>query len=111
MNGAKPGPRTEQRPLTNNDPFKNLDVTDDPMADLDRATQQLALRTDERRYGKRMVIIEGFDDTTDVEALASELKSMLGTGGTVKDGRIEIQGDHEARIRELLEERGYRIMD
>lgn len=109
MNGAGPGQRTDQRPLTINDPFENLDVPDDPLADLDRATQQLSLRTDERRYGKQMVIIEGFDDTTDVDSLASELKSALGTGGTVKDGRIEIQGDHEARIRELHEERGYRV--
>lgn len=107
--GAGPGLRTDHRPLTNHDPFENLDVPDDPLADLDRATQQLTLRTDERRYGKQMVIVEGFDATTDVGALASELKSALGTGGTVKDGRIEIQGDHEARIRDLLAERGYRM--
>lgn len=107
--GAGPGPRTDQRALTNDDPFENLDVPDDPLADLDRATEQLTLRTEERRYGKQMVVIDGFDDTAELAALASELKSALGTGGTVKDGRIEIQGDHQARIRELLEERGYQV--
>lgn len=95
--------------VAGNDPFKDLDFLDDPLADLDRATQQLAVRTDERRYGKQMVVIEGFDGSEDLESLASELKSALGTGGTVKEGHIEIQGDHEDRIRDLLAERGYQL--
>lgn len=95
--------------MTADEPFDDLDIPEDPMADLDRATQELILHTDERRYGKQMVVIEEFDDTTDVEALASELKSTLGTGGTVKNDRIELQGDHEARVRDLLEERGYQV--
>ncbi|WP_276270707.1 translation initiation factor [Haloarcula litorea] len=90
------------------DPFDDLGVPDDPTADLDRATQELTVRTDERRYGKQMVLIEGFDDEAGLADLASELKSALGTGGTVKDGRIELQGDHADRVRDLLEERGYR---
>lgn len=93
--------------MSDNDPFENLDVPDDPTADLDRATQRLSVSTDERRYGKQMVLVEGFDGDTDVESLASDLKSSLGTGGTVKDGRIELQGDHADRVRELLAERGF----
>ncbi|MBX0322267.1 translation initiation factor [Halomicroarcula sp. F13] len=93
--------------MSDNDPFENLDVPDDPTADLDRATQRLSVRTDERRYGKQMVLVEGFDGDTDVESLASDLKSSLGTGGTVKEGRIELQGDHADRVRELLAESGF----
>lgn len=96
--------------MPTDDPFDDLDVPEDPTADLDRATQQLTLRTEERRYGKQMVIIDGFDATTDVDALASDLKSALGTGGTVKNGRIELQGDHEAQARSLLNERGYQVI-
>ena len=95
--------------MTDDDPFEGLDLPDDPLADLDRATQELTIRTDERRYGKQMVIIDGFDADTDVGSLASELKSALGTGGTVKEGHIELQGDHAERVRELLVERGYTI--
>ncbi|WP_330632156.1 SUI1 family translation initiation factor [Halocatena halophila] len=91
------------------DPFDDLDVPDDPLADLDRATQQLTLRTERRRYDKPVVIIEGFEGNTDLEDLASELKSALGTGGTVTDGTIELQGDHKARVKTLLEERGFQI--
>jgi translation initiation factor 1 len=94
--------------VSNDDPFEDIDV-DDPLADLDRASQELSVRTDERRYGKKMVLISGFEGETDLTSLASELKSTLGTGGTVKEGRIELQGDHEERVRGLLEERGFEV--
>lgn len=78
--------------------------------DLARADQRVTVRTDERRYGKAMTIVEGVDDSTiDIDDLASELKSQLATGGTVSEGRIELQGDHRDRIPELLEERGFDV--
>lgn len=95
--------------MSEDDPFEGLDVPDDPTADLDRATQQLTVRTEKRRYDKPVTIVEGFEGSTDVSSLASQLKSSVGAGGTVKDGAIEIQGDHRDRVRELLEERGFRV--
>ena len=41
--------------------------------------------------------------------LATKLKDRCGTGGTVKDGRIEIQGDQRDRLTAILEELGYRV--
>ena len=41
--------------------------------------------------------------------LAAKLKQRLGTGGTVKEGRIEIQGDHRDRIVQELEALGYQV--
>ena len=41
--------------------------------------------------------------------LAAKLKQRLGTGGTTKEGRIEIQGDHRDRIVAELEGLGYRV--
>lgn len=41
--------------------------------------------------------------------LAAKLRQRLGTGGTLKDGRIEIQGDHRDRIVAELEAMGYRV--
>ena len=46
----------------------------------------------------------------DLEALASGLKTALGTGGTAKVGRIELQGDHPERVRELLASRRYDVV-
>ncbi|ADQ66429.1 translation initiation factor 1 (eif-1/sui1) [Halogeometricum borinquense DSM 11551] len=97
--------------MSEDDPFEDLDIPDDPMTDLDRATEELTTRTEQRRYGKHVVIIEGFQTDTDLDDLGSDLKSALGTGGTVKDDHIEIQGDHESRVRELLRERGYTVED
>jgi predicted translation initiation factor SUI1 len=45
----------------------------------------------------------------DLPALAAELKSACGTGGTVKDGRIEIQGDQRDRVTAELEKRGFKV--
>jgi predicted translation initiation factor SUI1 len=47
-------------------------------------------------------------DETSLAEFATKLKTRLGTGGTVKDGRIEVQGDHRDRIVEELEGLGYR---
>jgi predicted translation initiation factor SUI1 len=47
-------------------------------------------------------------DENGLTELATKLKTRLGTGGTVKDGRIEIQGDHRDRIVAELEGIGYR---
>jgi translation initiation factor 1 len=48
-------------------------------------------------------------DEKGLTELATKLKARLGTGGTVKDGRIEIQGDHRDRIVEELEDVGFRV--
>ena len=78
--------------------------------DLARADQRVSVRVDERRYGKAMTIVEGIDDSTvDIGDLASELTSQLATGGTVSEGRIELQGDHRDRVPGLLEDRGFEV--
>jgi translation initiation factor 1 len=61
------------------------------------------------RNGKGVTIISDLPlDEKGLTELATRLKTRLGTGGTVKDGRIEIQGDHRNRIVQELEVLGYR---
>ncbi len=72
--------------------------------------QSIRIRVDERRYGKQMTIVEGFDTSrVDIDELASELKSALACGGTVDDDSIELQGEHSERVRKELEKRGFSI--
>lgn len=61
------------------------------------------------RRGKGVTIVSDLPlNEADLSELATKLKNLLGTGGTVKDGRIEIQGDHRDRIVAELEALGYR---
>lgn len=63
-----------------------------------------------QRAGKSVTLIEGFKESMeDIEALAKLLKSKCATGGTIKDRKIEIQGDHRVKIESLLGQMGYKI--
>ncbi len=62
------------------------------------------------RGGKTVTSVSGIELASDgLRDLAKELKQHCGTGGSVKDGVIEIQGDHRATIVSALEERGYDV--
>uniref|UniRef100_UPI00403F8CA0 stress response translation initiation inhibitor YciH n=1 Tax=Haladaptatus sp. DJG-WS-42 TaxID=3120516 RepID=UPI00403F8CA0 len=79
--------------------------------DLARSEQKLRIRTESRRYGKPVTIIEGFDAAINLKELASTLKKKLGTGGTVEDGTIELQGNHRDRLPALLAAEGFTVLD
>jgi translation initiation factor 1 len=62
------------------------------------------------RRGKGVTVVSELPLTLDqIDALATTLKTRCGTGGTAKDGRIEIQGDHRDRITAELEKLGYKV--
>lgn len=61
------------------------------------------------RRGKGVTVISEVPlDEAALKELAAVLKQKCGTGGTVKDGRIEIQGDHRDRLIAELEKLGYK---
>ncbi len=63
---------------------------------------------EKRSYGKVVTVVDGLDDgSRNLEGLASELKKSFGCGGTVKDGHIELQGDHRERAEKALVERKF----
>ncbi len=62
------------------------------------------------RKGKGVCVIKGVPlSVEDLKALGKRLKTHCGTGGTVKDGVIEIQGDHRDTLIELLKKEGWTV--
>jgi len=61
------------------------------------------------RKGKTVTVISGFQSKLEtLQELVKQLKTQCGTGGTVKDNEIEIQGDHKQKILEILLKLGYK---
>lgn len=61
------------------------------------------------RAGKAVAIVRGFEGTEDeLKDLAKELKAHCGTGGSVKDGEIIIQGDQREKVDSYLRSKGYK---
>jgi translation initiation factor 1 len=73
-------------------------------------SEQVHVRLERKgRKGKSVTLIDGLRiPATNREALLKQLKTKLGTGGTERDGIIEIQGDHRDAIIPLLQDMGYK---
>ncbi len=73
------------------------------------AEQTARLTTERRAKGKLVTVITGLDsEANDLEELGTRLKNACGAGGTVKDGRIELQGDRLQAAEKALQAIGYR---
>jgi translation initiation factor 1 len=78
---------------------------DGPRADGSR----IRIRLDRRASDRVVTVITGLPGSAaEVAALAKALKSACGTGGTVKDGALELQGDHREKVEAALRARGLR---
>jgi translation initiation factor 1 len=71
--------------------------------------QKLRVRLDTRqRAGKAVTLVDGFaGKKEDLEDLGKKLKTHCGTGGSVKDGEIIVQGDQRDRITQWLLKNGF----
>ena len=67
----------------------------------------IRLRLEKRASGRVVTVVTGLPcSSVEVAALAKTLKSACGAGGTVKDGVLELQGDHREKIETALAARG-----
>lgn len=68
------------------------------------------MRDRKQRGGKTVTVINGVPGSeAELSALAQQLKKLCGSGGTIKDGNIEIQGDHCEKVMAKLTTLGYRV--
>ena len=72
-----------------------------------KTDQEIAVKTEKRRFGKITTMVSGFDDGVDIKEIAKKLKSKLACGGTVKNKTIELQGNHKGKISPVLVEMGF----
>ncbi len=70
--------------------------------------QQIKVKSIKRKFGKIITLVEGITDKNiDMKEVVKHLKSKLACGGTVKDGVIELQGNHVSRVKQYLVELGF----
>jgi len=71
----------------------------------EREEQKIRVLVERRKWGKPTTIVEGVAEGG--KNLSKQLKSKLACGGTFKNGRIELQGDHRFKIKNILVKFGY----
>ena len=72
-----------------------------------KSEQKIIISTVARRYGKIITLVSGFDKSFDIKGTAKRLKEELACGGTVKDGVIELQGNHRDKTKQILIKLGF----
>jgi len=73
-----------------------------------KENQKINVITERRAFGKKYTVIIGIDEKEiDLKDLAKKLKSELACGGTAKDGKIELQGDHKNKVKNILVKIGF----
>lgn len=92
----------------------NYSYSEEPQQEQDTlapAEQRLRVKLDtKQRAGKTVTVVEGFVGTeADLEKLGKELKTKCGTGGSVKDGLVLIQGDYRDKVLQWLKGWGYNV--
>lgn len=89
--------------------FKLEDDNTEEQETLMPPQQKLKILLDKKqRAGKAVTLVTGFvGKENDMEELGKKLKTFCGTGGSVKDGEIIIQGDNRDKVLQWLQKNGY----
>jgi len=73
-----------------------------------KESQKIEVTTEKKKFGKVYTVISGIDEKEiDMKSLVKKLKSKFACGGTAKEGKVELQGDHKSKVKETLVESGF----
>jgi translation initiation factor 1 len=89
--------------------FKKEEEGPKPVENPGPGQQKLRIRLDtKQRAGKAVTLVQDFvGSDSDLEDLGKKLKTFCGTGGSVKDGEIIVQGDNRDKVLQWLIKNGY----
>ncbi|MBI4021511.1 MAG: translation initiation factor [Candidatus Aenigmarchaeota archaeon] len=74
---------------------------------LAKEKEKIRISSIKRRYGKFITVVGGMSKDVDIKNVLKELKTRLACGGTIKDGMIELQGNHRDKVKAILEKLGF----
>lgn len=70
--------------------------------------QKIIIGLEKKKFNKYYTVISGIDPKEiDIDQVAKKLKSKFACGGTVKDNKIELQGDHKTKAKDVMIELGF----
>ena len=73
-----------------------------------KESQIIKIYLENKKFKKFSTIIEGVDEKDiDLKELAKKLKEKFACGGTAKEGKIELQGDHKNKVKQALVKMGF----
>ena len=73
-----------------------------------KENQTIKVYLERKKFKKFSTMVEGIDEKDiDIRELAKKLKSQFACGGTIKDGKIELQGDHKNKVKDVLKKMGF----
>ena len=78
------------------------DTMDDLIEELEKGEVHVVISKEIRKWNKPVTVISGLKDRSDIKDITKSLKTKIGTGGTYKNGQIELQGDHRETAKEML---------
>ena len=73
-----------------------------------KESQKVIVTTEKKKFGKINTLIKGIDEKEiNLKDVAKKLKTKFACGGTVKEGRIELQGNHKQNVKKMLVQMGF----
>ncbi len=73
-----------------------------------KESQKIVVKIEKKKFGKTYTVITGLDEKEiNMKDLSKKLKTEFACGGTVKDHKIELQGDHKKKVKPFLVKTGF----